>query len=33
MTAQRTYTAKQWRHTQYASYFGYITQALSLIHI
>ena len=28
MTAQRTYTAKQWRHTQYASYFGYITQAI-----
>ena len=24
MTAQRNYTAKQWRHTQYASYFGYI---------
>lgn len=28
MTAQRNYTAKQWRHTQYASYFGYITQAI-----
>ena len=30
MTAQRTYTAKQWRHTQYASYFGYITQEMCI---
>ncbi|MGI6255682.1 MAG: MFS transporter [Acutalibacter sp.] len=28
MPAQQTYTEKQWRHTQYASYFGYITQAI-----
>lgn len=28
MTPQREYTPKQWRHTQYASYLGYITQAV-----
>lgn len=28
MPAQPAYTARQWRHTQYASYFGYITQAI-----
>lgn len=28
MNPQREYTPKQWRHTQYASYLGYITQAV-----
>ena len=28
MPPQREYTPKQWRHTQYASYLGYITQAI-----
>ena len=28
MNPQREYTPKQWRHTQYASYLGYITQAI-----
>lgn len=28
MSQQKTYTQKQWQHTQYASYFGYITQAI-----
>ena len=28
MNPQREYTPKQWRHTRYASYLGYITQAI-----
>lgn len=28
MNPQREHTPKQWRHTQYASYLGYITQAV-----
>ena len=28
MNPRREYTPKQWRHTQYASYLGYITQAI-----
>ena len=28
MPGQNEYTPRQWRHTQYASYLGYITQAI-----